>query len=131
MSECVFCRIINGELSAEKVYENGKMLAFLDINPVNKGHLLLIPKEHYPFMSDVPDELLGELFVRAKSLMKTLKKALEADFVVESVVGLDVSHFHIHIIPRYNGDGLANFWPTKKYAPEEIKKYADKIKSFL
>ena len=130
-NECIFCKIGKGEIPSSKVYEDNDMLAFLDIHPVNKGHLLIIPKEHFPFMPDVPDELLSKLFVKAKELMVILKKAVEADFVVCSVVGLDVLHFHIHLVPRYHKDGLKDFWPTKEYKENEIEQFKEKIAKFI
>jgi histidine triad (HIT) family protein len=132
MENCIFCKIIAGEIPAEKIiYEDDKILAFLDINPVTYGHTLIIPKEHYPYMPDVPDELLSYCFIKAKELMISIKKAMEADFVTISVVGTDVPHFHIHLIPRKLNDGLAKFWPTTKYAEGEMQKTAEKIKNNL
>ena len=129
--ECIFCKIIAGEIPAEKIYEDDKVLAFLDINPVTYGHTLVIPKEHYAIMTDVPDELLAYCYIKSKELMTKIKPALEADYVSVSVVGLDVPHFHIHLIPRNFNDGLANFWPTKTYPEGEMKKISEKIKEFI
>lgn len=126
--DCIFCKISRGEIPCEKIYEDDDVLSFLDINPVNFGHLLVIPKEHYETMTYVPDEILGKIFVRAKSLMKSLKKSMNADYVALSVVGVDVPHFHIHLVPRYFDDGMANFWPTKKYAEGGAKEIAEKIR---
>jgi len=125
--DCIFCKIVAGEIPSYKIYEDDKTLAFLDINPVTDGHALLISKEHYPMMPDVPDELLSEMFLKVKELMPKIKSALQADYVSVSVVGLDVLHFHIHLIPRKFNDGLANFWPTKKYAEGEAENVMQKI----
>ena len=125
--ETVFTKIIKREIPADIVYEDEKVTAFLDINPVTSGHLLLIPKEPHEWMSDVPDELLSYTYIKAKELMLKLKEAMNADFVVLSVVGVDVPHFHIHLIPRRYNDGLANFWPTKKYKKGEAEKIKEKI----
>ncbi len=127
MNDCIFCKIIKGEIPSAKVYEDDKVFAFLDINPVNYGHTLVIPKEHHQMMHDVPDELLAYCYVKAKELMIKMKKALEADYVTVSVVGLDVPHFHIHLIPRYYDDGLAGFWPTKKYGAGEMEATLGKL----
>jgi len=124
----IFCKIVRGEIPSAKVYEDDKVLALLDINPVNYGHTLIIPKEHYVSFTDLPDDLITEIFIRAKKLIPAIKQAMEADLVVLSVVGVDVPHFHLHLIPRYHDDGLANFWPTKKYAEGEMQEIADKIK---
>ena len=127
----VFTKIINREIPANIVYEDEKVIAFLDINPVTNGHTLLVPKEPHEWMSDVPDELLSYTYIKAKELMPKLKEAMNADFVVLSVVGVDVPHFHIHLIPRQHSDGLANFWPTKKYREGEAEEVTRKIKGSL
>ena len=106
MEDTVFGKIIRGEIPSTKVYEDDRCLAFLDINPVSKGHLLLIPKERYVWMQDIPNELLSYLFVQAKTLMKAQIEGLACDYVQVSVVGKDVPHFHIHLIPRWHRDGL-------------------------
>lgn len=124
---CIFCKIIKGEIPSYKIYEDDKCLAFLDINPVTPGHTLLIPKAHHQMMTDTPDELISYLYVKAKELMVSLKDKLEADFVVLSVVGLDVPHFHIHLIPRKIGDHLANFWPTTNYQANEAETILKKL----
>lgn len=129
--DCIFCKIAASEIPAAKVYEDEKCLAFLDINPVSPGHVLLIPKEHFASMTDTPDNLLSYLYVKAKELMPKIKKAMEADYVSISVVGTEVPHFHIHLIPRRFDDGLAGFWPTKFYGPGEMADVAEKIKEEL
>lgn len=126
---CIFCKIVKNEIPADKVYEDDKIIAFLDINPVAPGHTLVIPKAHHEVMADTPDELLAYIFVQSKKLMQTLKTAMGADFVVLSVVGIDVPHFHIHLIPRKHDDGLENFWPTEKYTEGEQKGVAEKIRN--
>ena len=131
MQDCIFCKIVAGQIPAEKIYEDEKVLAFLDINPVHFGHILIITKDHFTWMSDVPDDLLGHSFIKAKALMVRLKTAMEADLVTLSVVGRDVPHFHIHLVPRYTNDGLANWWPTKTYPDGKIKEIAEKIKNTL
>lgn len=131
MTDCIFCKIIAGEIPAEKIYEDDKVLAFLDINPVAPGHVLVIPKKHCQMMTDVPNELLGYCFTKSKELMIKLKEALKVDFVTVSVVGLDVPHFHIHLVPRKLNDGLENFWPTIKYEEGEMQKLGEKIRNSI
>lgn len=128
MTDCIFCNIVAGEIPSANVYEDERFLAFLDINPVADGHTLLIPKAHHPMMVDLPDDLVGPIYCIAKTLMQRIKTALAADFVVMSVVGVDVPHFHIHLIPRTFGDGLADFWPTKKYAEGDLERVAETIR---
>jgi histidine triad (HIT) family protein len=129
--DCIFCKIVAGEIPAAKIYEDDKCLAFLDIKPVTFGHALLIPKEHYQFMTDTPDDLVAYLYVKAKELMPKIKEALKADYVSLSVVGIEVPHFHIHLIPRRHDDSLAGFWPTKEYGPGEMAETAAKIKEAM
>jgi len=129
MNDCIFCKIVAGKIPAAKIYEDDQFLAFLDINPVTDGHVLLIPKAHHQMMIDLPEELIGPIYQVSKKLMERIKTAMAADFVVLSVVGIDVPHFHIHLIPRRSGDGLANFWPTKKYAEGELERVAAKIRN--
>jgi histidine triad (HIT) family protein len=125
---CIFCKIIAGEIPASKIYEDEKCLAFLDISPVTNGHVLLIPKEHFVSMPETPDDLVAYLFVKTKELMIKIKKAMRADYISLSVVGTDVPHLHIHLIPRNYNDGLADFWPTKKYGEGEMEAVAEKIR---
>ena len=128
MENCIFCKIIKGEIPCSKIYEDKEILAFLDINPVNYGHSLVIPKNHFKMMVDVPNEDLSNIFLKSKELMKIIRETVKADYVAVSVVGIDVPHFHVHLVPRYFNDGMANFWPTKKYGEGEIQKIAEKIR---
>lgn len=131
MPACVFCKIVKGEIPSSKVYEDEKILAFLDINPVNHGHVLVIPKAHYPQLEATPDTVVADIFVQSKKLMKAVKKATSADYVVLSVVGTEVPHLHIHLIPRRHKDGLAAFWPRGKYGEKEMEGIAKRIKASL
>ncbi len=129
MDDCVFCKIVKREIPAALIHEDELSLAFLDVNPVNFGHTLLIPKDHHRAMVNVPDELLGELYKTAKRLMLAVREGTKADYVALSVVGVDVPHFHIHLIPRFFNDGLAGFWPTKKYDDNNLNKFAEQIRA--
>ena len=131
MEDCIFCKMVRGEIESVKIWEDDLVLAFLDINPVNYGHALIIPKEHYQWFYDVPDDVLNHLMVKSKKLMVSIKEALKADYVALAVVGIDVPHFHLHLIPRWFDDGMANFWPTKKYEEGQMKEIAEKIKDSL
>ena len=129
-NETVFGKIIRGEIPATKVYEDEQFLAFLDIHPVSKGHTLLIPKEQYIWMHDVPNDVISAIFLKAKEIMSAMKHGLRCDYVQLSVVGKDVPHFHIHLIPRYFGDAL-EAWPTDTYLEGEMDSFAQQIKSGL
>jgi histidine triad (HIT) family protein len=124
--DCIFCKIAAGEIPCYKIYEDDRAVAFLDIHPVNRGHVLIIPKSHYEVMPDTPDELVSYLFVIAKKLMVAVKKATGAYFVEVCVMGIDVPHFHIHLIPVHKDDSLTQ-WPTKKYLEGEAKDVREKI----
>jgi len=130
MGNCIFCKIINKEIPCEKVYEDEKFLVFLDIKPVSDGHLLIIPKEHVVWMQDADDETISEIFKLTKKLMLALKNSLPCDYVQESVVGNEVPHFHIHLIPRHNGDNFRNF-PTKEYDATKGRSVIEKITRVL
>ncbi len=126
--ETIFTKIIKREIPASIIYEDEESIAFLDINPVSKGHALLITKEPYPWMIDVPDTLLANTFITAKKLMIKMKETLGCDYVQMSIVGKDVPHFHIHLMPRYFDDNLRG-WPTLSYDSEEEKELiAEKLK---
>lgn len=132
MSEkTIFEKIIDREIPADIVYEDDISMAFLDIDPVTKGHTLLISKHPYPWMTDVPDELIGELFIRAKRIMNILKSKLDVDLVQIHVDGKQVPHFHIHMIPRLITDSATNFSHTVYSSNTEKQEYIDKIKSAL
>lgn len=129
--ETIFTKIIKREIPADIIYEDEESIAFLDIYPVSKGHTLLISKDPHPWMTDLPDGLVSSMFVKAKMMMNKIKGVIGCDYVQLSIVGKDVPHFHIHLIPRYFNDNLPMF-PTIKYSSDEEKKeYASKIKNAL
>ncbi|MEK7614459.1 MAG: HIT family protein [Patescibacteria group bacterium] len=134
MQDCIFCKIIRGEIPAIIVYEDDFSLAFLDINPINIGHALLLPKEHYENIFDMPEELLAKLSTTSKKLATAIKNGLNADGVnVISnngrVSGQLVYHAHTHIIPRYDGDGFAHWKGKRGYQSGEAREIAEKIKT--
>ncbi|PIQ66787.1 MAG: HIT family protein [Candidatus Zambryskibacteria bacterium CG_4_9_14_3_um_filter_40_16] len=132
INDCVFCKIADKKIPSNLVFEDEHSMAFLDINPVQMGHTLIIPKNHHPQMTDVPEDLLARLFRTAKMIMPRLKKAMGSDFVVLTIVGTDIDHFHIHLIPRFKNDGIPTFPPTKKYgSTEEMKTVEEKIRKEL
>lgn len=126
-NDTIFGKIIRGEIPSIKVYEDDKFLAFLDINPVVKGHTLLIPKERYVWIQDVPDELLGAIFVKTKELIRAMKAELGCDLVEIVVEGKQVPHFHISLLPSYLDKTLAN-WQHVTYEDGEAIEVAEKIK---
>lgn len=95
----IFSRIIAGEIPCYKVAENDRFFAFLDINPVNWGHTLVVPKRETDYIFDIDDEELGEMMIFAKKVAKGIKKALPCRKVGVTVLGLEVPHAHIHLVP--------------------------------
>lgn len=123
---CIFCKIAKGEIPCNKIFEDKGFLVFLDIKPVNHGHLLIIPKKHIVWMQEADDKVISDIFKLTKKMMLALKKSLQCDYVQMSVVGNEVPHFHIHLIPRYQNDSFRNF-PTKEYKELEADKVLNKI----
>ena len=135
MNDCIFCKIIKGEIPSNKVYENEKVLAFLDIGPVNKGHALVIPKEHYVNIYDIPENLLKNVIAAVKKVSKAVKKGVNADGINLNMsndpsAGQVVMHFHMHVIPRFKNDNL-KLWPQSKYKEGEAEEVKKKIKENL
>ena len=130
MENCIFCKIINKEIPTDKVYENENFFACLDIQPVSDGHMLIVPKKHVVWMQDTDDNTIAEIFKLAKKLMLAVKNGLKCDYVQVSVVGTEIPHFHVHLIPRYFNDNLPKF-PTKNYFKEEAPKTIEKIRQFI
>ena len=120
---CLFCKIAAGEVPARLVFEDEISLAFLDHRPVFPGHCLLIPRQHYETLADLPDSLIGHFFRNAQLLSGAVESAMEAHgtFVaMNNRVSQSVPHFHTHIVPRRRKDGLKGFfWPRKPYQSEE------------
>jgi histidine triad (HIT) family protein len=129
---CLFDRIVAGLVAAPIVFEDDSSLAFLDHRPVFPGHMLLIPKQHYETLADLPDALIQPIFANARLLARAVEAALEADgaFVaINNRVSQSVPHLHVHIVPRRKKDGLRGFfWPRGTYTgPEESEKIRKSI----
>jgi histidine triad (HIT) family protein len=120
---CRFCAIVAGEEPAHVVFEDEISIAFLDHRPLFPGHSLLVPREHYETIWDLPDELVGPLFANAKSLSEAIRTAMGSQgafIALNNVVSQSVPHVHIHVVPRRRKDGLRGFfWPRTKYASEK------------
>lgn len=129
---CLFDRIVAGLVAAPVVFEDESSLAFLDHRPVFPGHTLLIPKQHYETLADLPDAVIRPFFANAQLLARAIEAALEADgtFVaINNRVSQSVPHLHVHIVPRRKKDGLRGFfWPRSAYhSPEEAEKIRKNI----
>lgn len=117
-TQCPFCKIVKGEIPSKKVYEDEKILAILDINPAAKGHLLILPKEHYPIMPLIPPDIFEYLFLKTKQISIAMKEGLllfgDTLFIANGyAAGQQSSHFMLHLVPRETNDGLDAFTPKK------------------
>ena len=134
MQDCIFCKISKKEIPCDKVYEDEISFAFLDINPVNLGHTLIIPKKHFENIYDLPEDTAAHLIKIAKKISIALKKiGVDGTNITTNngkAAGQVVPHSHIHLIPRFMSDKLPS-WPTKKYKEGEIKEIAQKITAGL
>lgn len=130
MDNCIFCKIAVGVIPSYTVFEDDKFKVFLDIKPVSVGHLLLITKDHYNQFEDLPTEILGDAFSLAQKLRPRIREALSADYVIMSVVGEEVKHFHIQFIPRKITDGLT-VWPVHDLTAEAGKEQSELLKAKL
>lgn len=125
MKECVFCKIANGEFPATKLLENKNTISFLDINPVNHGHILVMPKKHYETVMDVPGKELGKVMEMVPPLAKAVAEVTNADGLNifqtnKPCAGQTVPHVHFHIIPRHKDDGFHFGWRQGRYNEGEI-----------
>lgn len=135
MDDCLFCAIAGGRTPAETVLADDDFVAFLDHRPVQKGHVLLIPREHVVTLPDLPATLRDGFLERAQRLATAVVAGLGAQgsFVaVNNVVSQSVPHLHLHVVPRRRGDGLKGFfWPRHRYAAGEMAEYADRLRAVL
>lgn len=125
----IFSRIVAGEIPSYKVAENDKFYAFLDINPLVKGHTLVIPKQEVDYIFDLSDEDLAEMQVFAKKVAAAIKSAFPCIKVGQAVIGLEVPHAHIHLIPIQKESDMLFSNPKLKLTTEEFKEIAEKIQA--
>ncbi len=125
--DCKFCAFVKREESVNVVFEDETTFAFLDYKPVFYGHCLVIPKEHFETIMDVPDELVSKLFKNTKILSEAVKKSMSSEgilIIINNTISQSVPHLHIHIIPRNKGDGLKGFmWPRHLYESDKQAEY--------
>ena len=134
--ECLFCRIVSGEVAAVIVYEDEDSIAFLDHRPLFPGHTLLVPRQHVETLGDLPVKLVAPYFETAQLLSLAVESAMEAEgtFVaMNNRVSQSVPHLHVHVVPRRRKDGLKGFfWPRTKYkSDEEMQDVKRKITAAL
>lgn len=132
MDDCIFCRIVKGEIPSAKVYEDEQCYAFLDIEPLSWGHTLIVPKKHYERITEMPPAEVAALMSVVPKLAAAVIKAADAEGlnVLQNngrVSGQAVPHLHVHLIPRHTGDGLGYRWNAKQYGEGEMETFHKKI----
>lgn len=129
---CIFCKIINGDIPSTKIYEDEQFMIMLDIGPASFGHALLLPKDHYANVFEMPEELLSKAMVLAKTFGKKLKEALHADGLnlVQNnglAAGQTVFHYHMHLIPRYEKDQVGELWKPGSLTEEQRQEILNQL----
>ena len=134
--DCVFCRIVAGQIPSTRVYEDADALAFMDIGQVNPGHVLVAAKAHAENIYALDDGAAGAAFRAAARVARAIRDAfspagLSVYQANGKAAGQTVFHFHIHLVPRHDGDGMALSWPVKNPPRERLEEYAAKIRAQL
>lgn len=132
MIDCIFCKIASHEIPSNIVFENDDFLAFLDIRPLNPGHTLVIPRNHYRWVWDVP--VPGPYFEVVARVAKVLRKVMDTEWIASDAAGMGVHHAHIHLIPRFPNDGHGEFPNAanpKDIPPAKMKTIAESIRHGL
>lgn len=131
--DCIFCKIASGEIPAATIYENSDFRVIMDVAPANRGHALIIPKEHFKDIFDIDAVTAGKVFSLATEVARAMKGVLNCDGmnIVQNngtVAGQTVFHFHLHLIPRYEGDGVNINWKPNESNMEELQELAKEIR---
>lgn len=132
---CIFCKLANGDIPTNMIYEDDMFAVILDASPATRGHALILPKEHAANIYELSDETASRIFVLAKKMAVKMTELLKCDGfnIVQNngeVAGQTVFHFHMHLIPRYKGDGNEEklCWNHQEFTPEEMKEICDLLK---
>jgi histidine triad (HIT) family protein len=131
--DCIFCRIIAGEIPSQRIDEDERTVAFMDVNPATRGHALVVPRRHARDLLDIDEDDLAATFAAARRLVERMSERLNADGVnllnsCGRAAWQTVFHFHVHVIPRYQGDPLRLPWTPKEGDPDEIAAAAQKLR---
>lgn len=132
VDNCIFCKIANGEIPSKTLYEDDKFRVILDLGPATKGHALILPKEHYANLYELPEELAGEVMKLAKKMVAQMTDRLgcEGFNLIQNngdLAGQTVFHFHMHMIPRYQADGQKIGWKPLEVSQEELEQVKNEI----
>ena len=127
MEDSIFTKIIKGVIPCFKIAEDDKFIAFLDVNPLQEGHTLVVPKTQIDYIYDLPEEILSELFIFSKIVAKKIENSIKCERIGIAVVGLEVPHAHIHLIPISKISDMNFQRPRKKFTNEDFEKTTIKI----
>jgi histidine triad (HIT) family protein len=136
MTDCIFCKIVSGEIQSSKVYEDSQILAFMDGGQVNPGHVIVAVKQHVQNIYDLKADLAAAVFQAAARIAKAAKASMQPAGMTllqanEKAGWQTVEHFHIHVLPRHLEDGVTITWPAKDPPKEELDRLADRVKGEL
>jgi histidine triad (HIT) family protein len=136
IDSCIFCRIVQRQAPASIVYEDETVLAFIDIRPLSEGHTLVIPKDHYETIFDIPEELLAHLHIIVKRVALAVKKVANADGISifqqnGAAAGQEMFHFHVHVVPRHEGKKLGRFGEISEADREKLDQLAAHIRQSM
>lgn len=131
--ECIFCQLVKGKLETVKIYEDNEIMVVLDIYPASKGHMLIMPKNHYKTIEEVPDALLSKLFIFVKAIMPSFLRITKAKgvniFIAQGEkAGQRVKHFYLNLIPRYDKDNINLTWSQSKIDKEELETLGEELR---
>ena len=134
--DCLFCRMVAGQIPVTKIYEDEVVLAFLDIGPISNGHTLVIPKQHFDQLHNCPAELLSQVSCRLSNIARAVSTAMNSDGYNVlcnngRAAGQVIEHLHFHIIPRKTADGVFSRWPSYQYKTGQIGSIAARIREHL
>jgi histidine triad (HIT) family protein len=134
MAECIFCKIANGDIPSATLYEDDRFRVILDLGPASRGHALILPKEHYANIYEIPEELAADAMILAKKMASVMTTALECtgfNLVQNNgqAAGQTVFHFHVHLIPRYENDGVKLGWKMGELTDADKEEILTEIKN--
>ena len=136
MPDCIFCRIVKGEIPCAKIYEDERVLSFLDIGPISPGHALVLPRAHYTTIFEISEEDLKACAAAAQKVGRAVFEAVGAQGLnlLQNnfrAAGQLVDHIHFHLIPRHSGDGFMTSWPAKSYPQGGLEEMLEKVKAAM
>lgn len=132
MTDCAFCRIVEGDLPAYTVYEDDEFQAFLDVNPFTRGHVLVIPKDHHRWVWDMDADETADYWQTVREIANAQRSAFGTEWIISEVIGDEVPHAHVHLVPRYDDDGhgaTLDHDVKRDFSDEEMAAIAEELRS--